>query len=126
MDRTQIRRLKSQSAGIIATFAVLVLFALTLEQTSGWTEERIEAKVGGAERTVFLPRPLPIHIESRLVDYHIDREGLDQAFADDGRAGGFFDDWLGGRGGLLFGSGGGAEASAREVATWLGEKIGKK
>ena len=31
--------------------------------TSGWTEERIEAKVGGAERTVFLPRPLPIHIE---------------------------------------------------------------
>ena len=32
-------------------------------QTSGWTEERIEAKVGGAERTVFLPRPLPIHIE---------------------------------------------------------------
>jgi L,D-transpeptidase YcbB len=31
--------------------------------TSGWTEERIEAKVGGAEKTVFLPRPLPIHIE---------------------------------------------------------------
>ena len=32
-------------------------------QTSGWTEERIEVAVGGAERTVFLPRPLPIHIE---------------------------------------------------------------
>ena len=30
---------------------------------STWTAERIEAAVGGAERTVFLPRPLPIHIE---------------------------------------------------------------
>jgi len=30
---------------------------------SKWTEERIEAAVGGPERTVFLPRPLPIHIE---------------------------------------------------------------
>ncbi len=31
--------------------------------TSGWTAERIEAAIGGPERTVFLPRPLPIHIE---------------------------------------------------------------
>ena len=30
---------------------------------SEWTAERIEAAVGGPERTVFLPRPLPIHIE---------------------------------------------------------------
>ena len=30
---------------------------------SKWTEERIEAAVGGPERTVFLPAPLPIHIE---------------------------------------------------------------
>jgi L,D-transpeptidase YcbB len=30
---------------------------------SKWTEERIEEAVGGPERTVFLPRPLPIHIE---------------------------------------------------------------
>jgi len=28
-----------------------------------WTEERIEEAVGGPERTVFLPRALPIHIE---------------------------------------------------------------
>ena len=28
-----------------------------------WPEERLEAAIGGAERTVFLPRPLPIHIE---------------------------------------------------------------
>ncbi len=29
----------------------------------GWSEARIEAAIGGRERTVFLPRPLPIHIE---------------------------------------------------------------
>ena len=28
-----------------------------------WTAERIEAAIGGPERTVFLPSPLPIHIE---------------------------------------------------------------
>ncbi len=28
-----------------------------------WPEARVEAAIGGAERTVFLPRPLPIHIE---------------------------------------------------------------
>ena len=30
---------------------------------NGWTDERIEAAFGAKERTVFLPRPLPIHIE---------------------------------------------------------------
>ena len=28
-----------------------------------WPEARLEAAIGGAERTVFLPQPLPIHIE---------------------------------------------------------------
>ena len=28
-----------------------------------WPEARLEASIGGAERTVFLPQPLPIHIE---------------------------------------------------------------
>jgi L,D-transpeptidase YcbB len=32
-------------------------------ETGKWPEERIEEAVGGPERTVFLPRPLPIHIE---------------------------------------------------------------
>jgi L,D-transpeptidase YcbB len=31
--------------------------------SSKWTADRIEAAVGGPERTVFLPSPLPIHIE---------------------------------------------------------------
>jgi murein L,D-transpeptidase YcbB/YkuD len=30
---------------------------------SKWTAERIDAAIGGPERTVFLPNPLPVHIE---------------------------------------------------------------
>jgi len=33
------------------------------ELVLGWPESRVSAAVGGAERTVFLPQPLPIHIE---------------------------------------------------------------
>ncbi|MBV8441580.1 MAG: L,D-transpeptidase family protein [Hyphomicrobiales bacterium] len=33
------------------------------ELVLGWPEERITAAIGGPERTVFLPRPVPIHIE---------------------------------------------------------------
>jgi murein L,D-transpeptidase YcbB/YkuD len=29
----------------------------------GWPESRVEAAIGGQERTVFLPRPVPIHLE---------------------------------------------------------------
>jgi L,D-transpeptidase YcbB len=39
------------------------LAELVLGGANGWTDERIEAAIGGPERTVFLPRPLPIHIE---------------------------------------------------------------
>ena len=41
------------------SLAVLVLGG----KSTGWTDGRIEAAIGGKERTVFLPRPLPIHIE---------------------------------------------------------------
>ena len=41
------------------SLAVLVLGG----ESTGWTDERIEAAIGGKERAVFLPRPLPIHIE---------------------------------------------------------------
>jgi L,D-transpeptidase YcbB len=41
------------------SLAVLVLGG----ESTGWTDERIEAAIGEKERTVFLPRPLPIHIE---------------------------------------------------------------
>jgi L,D-transpeptidase YcbB len=32
-------------------------------ESGGWTAERIEAAFGDKQRTVFLPRPLPVHIE---------------------------------------------------------------
>jgi L,D-transpeptidase YcbB len=41
------------------SLAVLVLGG----ESTGWTDERIEAAIGGKERTVFLARPLPIRIE---------------------------------------------------------------
>ena len=41
------------------SLAVLVLGG----ESTGWTDERIEAAIGEKERTVFLSRPLPIHIE---------------------------------------------------------------
>ena len=33
------------------------------ELVLGWPESRLSAAIGGPERTVFLPRPVPIHIE---------------------------------------------------------------
>ena len=39
------------------------LAELVLGGANGWTAERIEASFGDKERTVFLPHPLPIHIE---------------------------------------------------------------
>ena len=40
-------------------------------------QKGIEAAIGGAERTVFLPRPLPIHIEyfTEFVDEFGERQG---------------------------------------------------
>ena len=54
------------------------LAALVLDSPeSKWTEDRIEAAIGGAERTVFLQRPLPIHIEyfTEFVDEFGGRQG---------------------------------------------------
>ena len=41
------------------SLAVLVLSG----ESGGWTAERIEAAFGDKQRTVFLPRPIPVHIE---------------------------------------------------------------
>jgi murein L,D-transpeptidase YcbB/YkuD len=40
------------------------LFAETvLGQDNGWSEQRVKRLIGGGERYVYLPKPLPIHIE---------------------------------------------------------------
>ena len=43
------------------------------ELVLGWPESRLDAAIGGPERTVFLPHPLPIHIEY-FTDF-IDEDG---------------------------------------------------
>ncbi|HTZ66205.1 MAG TPA: L,D-transpeptidase family protein [Roseiarcus sp.] len=52
------------SHGCIRVEDPVSLAALVLGgETGGWTAERIEDAIGGKERTVFLPHPLPLHIE---------------------------------------------------------------
>jgi murein L,D-transpeptidase YcbB/YkuD len=41
----------------------LRLAELVLGAQDGWPASRISAAIGGSERTVFLARPLPVHIE---------------------------------------------------------------
>jgi L,D-transpeptidase YcbB len=55
---------RALSHGCIRVEDPLSLAELVLGgETTGWTAERIESAIGGRERTVFLPRPLPVHIE---------------------------------------------------------------
>ena len=55
---------RALSHGCIRVEDPLSLAELVLGgETSKWAAPRIEAAIGGPERTVFLPRPLPIHIE---------------------------------------------------------------
>ncbi len=52
------------SHGCVRVEEALRLAELVLGGRAGqWPPQRISAAVGGPERTVFLPRPLPIHIE---------------------------------------------------------------
>ncbi len=44
------------------------------ELVLGWPESRVNAAIGGPERTVFLPRPLPIHIE--YFTEFVDEDGI--------------------------------------------------
>ena len=34
-----------------------------LGRANGWSEQRVKKLIGGKERYVFLPKPLPVHIE---------------------------------------------------------------
>ena len=51
------------SHGCVRVDGALRLAELVLGGAGGWPAQRISAAIGGPERTVFLPRPLPIHIE---------------------------------------------------------------
>ncbi len=52
------------SHGCVRVDEALLLAELVLGgAANGWSAQRIGAAIGGPERTVFLPRPLPVHIE---------------------------------------------------------------
>ena len=57
-------QIRAFSHGCVRVEDPLSLAELVLGgESGGWTEERLEASFGDKERTVFLPHPLPIHIE---------------------------------------------------------------
>ena len=61
---TPARELFSEDMRALSHGCIRVEDPLRLaELVLGWPESRVSAAIGGPERTVFLPRPLPIHIE---------------------------------------------------------------
>ncbi len=61
---TPARELFSEDMRALSHGCVRVEDPLRLaELVLGWPESRVDAAIGGPERTVFLPHPLPIHIE---------------------------------------------------------------
>ncbi len=64
MHDTPARELFSEDMRALSHGCVRVEDPLRLaELVLGWPESRINAAIGGQERTVFLPHPFPIHIE---------------------------------------------------------------
>jgi L,D-transpeptidase YcbB len=72
---TPARELFSEDMRALSHGCVRVEDALQLaELVLGWPESRIDAAIGGRERAVFLPQPLPIHIEY-FTDF-VDEDGI--------------------------------------------------
>ena len=64
MHDTPARELFSEDMRALSHGCIRVEDPLRLaELVLGWPEGRVYAAIGGPERTVFLPQPLPIHIE---------------------------------------------------------------
>lgn len=53
---------RAYSHGCVRVDQPFRLAEVLLGRDNGWSEERVKALVGGGERTIHLPRPLPIHI----------------------------------------------------------------
>jgi len=72
---TPARELFSEDMRALSHGCIRVEDAMRLaELVLGWPESRINAAIGGRERTVFLPQPLPIHIEY-FTDF-VDEDGI--------------------------------------------------
>ena len=63
-------RRRALSHGCVRVEDPLQLASLAMGRQSGWTEDRIRALIGGGERTIMLPHPIPIHLQyfTMLVD----------------------------------------------------------
>jgi L,D-transpeptidase YcbB len=72
---TPARELFSEDMRALSHGCIRVEDPLRLaELVLGWPESRLDAAIGGPERTVFLPQPLPIHIEY-FTDF-VDEDGI--------------------------------------------------
>jgi murein L,D-transpeptidase YcbB/YkuD len=68
MHDTPTRRLfaaqkRAFSHGCVRVDAPFRFAETVLGRANGWSEQRVKKLIGGKERYVYLPRPLPVHIE---------------------------------------------------------------
>jgi L,D-transpeptidase YcbB len=68
MHDTPARRLfaaqkRAFSHGCVRVDAPFRFAETVLGRANGWSEQRVKKLIGGKERYVYLPRPLPVHIE---------------------------------------------------------------
>ncbi|MBK9082165.1 MAG: L,D-transpeptidase family protein [Rhizobiales bacterium] len=63
---------RAYSHGCVRVDQPFKLAEVVLGKERGWSEERVRRMIGGAERTVHLARPLPVHIQyfTAFVDDH--------------------------------------------------------
>ncbi|MBL8587458.1 MAG: L,D-transpeptidase family protein [Methylobacteriaceae bacterium] len=54
---------RAYSHGCVRVDQPLKLAEVVLGRDAGWSEERVRRMIGGAERTVHLPRRLPVHLQ---------------------------------------------------------------
>ncbi len=64
---------RAYSHGCVRVDQPFRLAEVVLGRQNGWSEERVRRMIGGAERTIPLPKPLPIHIEYFTV--HVGSDG---------------------------------------------------
>jgi murein L,D-transpeptidase YcbB/YkuD len=72
---TPVRELFSEDMRALSHGCIRVEDPVRLaELVLGWSENRVEGAIGGSERTVFLPQPLPVHIE--YFTEFVDEDGI--------------------------------------------------
>ena len=78
MHDTPMRRLfaaqkRAFSHGCVRVDEPFRFAEMVLGRANGWSEERVKKLIGGKERYVYLPKPLPVHIE--YFTAYVDEDG---------------------------------------------------